>query len=299
MILIPFLLLTLLGFLWGSGYVIARFAVTHGVSSFGYAFWQSLGPAILLTVFTLKNRTKSEMLDYKRWRFYLVCGLIGVAIPNSTMYFAAKHVPSGILAIIVNTAPIFIYPLALFCKQESFRWYRLLGVILGFIGILLLVLQYAIIPEQPFGFWPALALIVPLTFALCTIYIGSQTNVPVSALGNAAGMMIMSSILLLPMVLVTHSFYSLWPPFSIAGWLVILEILLSSLGYVIFFRLIAIAGPVYYSMVGGVVGITGLFWGWLIFGERPAYAAWVAISFIILAIVLLAIKRKYYRSFAL
>ncbi|MBY0544379.1 MAG: DMT family transporter [Gammaproteobacteria bacterium] len=295
MILIPFLLLTSLGILWGSGYVIARFAVTHGVPAFGYAFWQSLGPAILLTLFALKNYSKEMTLRSAPWHFYLICGLVGVAIPNSTMYFAARHIPAGMLAIIVNTAPIFIYPLALLCKQESFRWYRLLAVAVGFIGILLLVLRYAAIPNDPFGLWPTLALVAPLMFALCTIYIGTQKNVPSSALVSAAGMMIMSSILLMPMVLATHSFYSLWPPFSVAGWLVILEILLSSLGYVIFFRLIQMAGPVYYSMVGGVVGVTGLFWGWLIFGEHPTYTAWLAIGLIIIAIILLAIKRKQNR----
>lgn len=290
--LIPFLLLTSLGVLWGSGYVIARFAVTHGVSAFGYAFWQSLGPAILLALFALKNNPKELILRSAPWRYYLVCGLIGVAIPNSTMYFVAKHIPAGMLAIIVNTVPIFIYLLALIFKQESFRWYRLLAVLSGFSGILLLVLRYAAIPAGHFGWWPVLALISPLMFALCTIYIGQQKNPPANALLSAAGMMIMSSLLLTPMILATHSFYSLWPPFSVAGWLIILEILLSSLGYVIFFYLIQRAGSVYYSMVGGVVGVTGLFWGWLIFGERPTVTAWLAIGLIILAI--LALARKYH-----
>ncbi|NNM60003.1 MAG: EamA family transporter [Legionellales bacterium] len=292
MILVPLLLLTSLGILWGSGYVIARFAVTHGVPAFGYAFWQSLGPAILLILFSLKNNSKKIVFSALPWRFYLVCGLIGIAIPNSTMYFVAKHIPAGMLAIIVNTVPIFIYPLALLFKQESFRWYRMLAVVLGFFGILLLVLRYAAIPDSVLGLWPVLALISPLMFALCSIYIDKQKKVSLSALESAAGMMIMSSILLMPMVLATHSFYPLWPPFSVASWLVILEILLSSLGYVIFFRLIQIAGSVYYGMVGGIVGITGLFWGWLIFGEHPSGTAWLAIVLIVISILWLGIKNR-------
>ena len=37
------ILLISLGLVWGSGYAIARFAVTNGVTPLGYTFWQCLG----------------------------------------------------------------------------------------------------------------------------------------------------------------------------------------------------------------------------------------------------------------
>jgi len=52
----PLSLLILLGVLWGSGYSLARYATTHGVAPLGYAFWQSLGPALLLSLYILFKR---------------------------------------------------------------------------------------------------------------------------------------------------------------------------------------------------------------------------------------------------
>lgn len=289
--ILPLLLLLALGILWGSGYVIARFAVTHGVHPLGYAFWQSLGPALLLSLFAIKDLRQQNFHQPTSWRFYFICGLVGIAIPNSNMYFVAAHIPAGMLAVIVNTVPIFIFPLAVLCRQEKFSWTRLFAVSLGIVGIMLLVLPHNMLPGGAFGLWPLLALISPLMFAICAIYISSQRVVQPNALISAAGMMIASTILLSPLVISTHSFYALWPPFTFAGWLVLLEILLSSLGYVIFFRLINLAGPVYYSMVGGVVGITGLLWGWLIFGEHPALLTLLATGLIIAAIGWLTFKK--------
>ncbi|MFN7098230.1 MAG: DMT family transporter [Gammaproteobacteria bacterium] len=288
----PLFLLLALGVLWGSGYVIARFAVTHGIHPLGYAFWQSLGPAILLCLFAIKHKPLQVIRRPNSWRFYFVCGLIGIAIPNSNMYFVAGHIPAGMLAIIVNTVPILIFPLALLFRQETFSWPRLFAVIIGVLGIMLLVLPHELLPNSSYGWWPLLALISPLMFALCAIYISNQRIQQPDALVSAAGMMLASTILLTPLVISTHSFYSLWPPLMPAGWLVIVEILLSSLGYVIFFRLINLAGPVYYSMVGGVVGITGLFWGWLIFNEYPTLIMLLATVLIVTAITWLTVIRS-------
>lgn len=112
-------LLVLLGFIWGSGYSIARYAMTHGVAPFGYAFWQSLGPTVLLIIFLKLKRIKLA-LQLRHIVFYVIAGLLGIVIPNSNIYITAAHLPAGILAVVVNTVPIFLYPLAFLFAQERF-----------------------------------------------------------------------------------------------------------------------------------------------------------------------------------
>lgn len=48
-------LLIILGIIWGSGYSLAKFAMTNGVSPLGYSLWQSLGPAVILAFFLLAH----------------------------------------------------------------------------------------------------------------------------------------------------------------------------------------------------------------------------------------------------
>jgi drug/metabolite transporter (DMT)-like permease len=282
--LLPLFLLLLLGIIWGSGYSIARYAMTHGVPPLGYSFWQSLGPAIVLLIVALFE--KKIRFNFQYLRYIVIAGLLGIALPNSTMYFAAAHLPSGILGVIVNTVPIMMYPLALLFRQEYFRAPRLIGVVFGMLGILLIVFP-AHLPSFSL-YWGLVTLLSPFCFALCAIYGVYDRPPAASSLQLATGMLIVSAFILLPFILVNHEFYPI-TSFSRPNLAVILEIILSSIGYILFFQLLKMAGAVYYSLVGTVVSLTGLFWSFIVFGEKPSLAACFAVILIILAIFMISL----------
>lgn len=284
-------LLCLLGVIWGSGYSLAKYATENGVTPLGYSFWQSLGPAILLL---LVSCTKKEKVRFqaKHLRFYLICGLIGIAIPNTNMYFTAAHLPAGLLAVIVNTVPIITYPIALLVGLERFHPLRLLGIIIGFLGIFFIILPHSSLPEMTMTPWALLTLISPLAFASCAVYIAKYRPPEISAVTLSTGMLISSSLLLLPLIIANHSFYPLTWPFSLPELVVIIEIILSSIGYVLFFKLLKLAGPVFYSLVGGVVALTGLAWGYIVFDEHLNSFNITAIVLILTAIGLVSLQQN-------
>lgn len=287
---LPLILLIALGFIWGSGYTLAKFAVTHGVSPLGYAFWQSLGPAVLVILFVLLSKDRF-VWDKEHIRYYAVTGFLGIALPNTNMYIVAAHLPAGLLAIIVNTVPILTYPLALLWQLERFTGLRFLGVIIGFSGIICIVLPSTV------GFstfntanaWACLALLSPLSFSLAALYIHKKRPAETSAISLTAGMLTLSTVFLLPLMLYSHSFYPL-TRLNAPELVVILEIILSSIGYILFFILIRRAGAVYYSLVGGIVALTGLFWGFCIYGETLNQRDIYATVFILTALTLLSVK---------
>ena len=287
---IPLILLVVLGFIWGSGYTLAKFAVTHGVSPVGYAFWQSLGPALLVTLFVLFSKDRF-ICNKEHLRYYAVTGFLGIALPNTNMYIVAAHLPAGLLAIIVNTVPILTYPLALLWHLERFSLLRFFGVILGFCGILCIVLPTTLgIDVSTTGnAWACLALLSPLSFSLAALYIHKKRPVESSAISLTAGMLCLSTVFLLPLMLYSHSFYPLIH-LNAPELVVILEIILSSIGYILFFILIRRAGAVYYSLVGGVVALTGLFWGFSIYNETLSMLDVYATLLILTALALLSLK---------
>lgn len=278
----------MLGFIWGSGYSLAKYAMTNGVPPLGYAFWQALGPALLLllTSFITQNNT---ILQPRNWPFFLVCGLVGIAIPNTNMYFIAPHIPAGLLAVLVNTVPLLVYPLALAAGQERFDVWRIFALVLGMTGILLIIA-----PDNGhlFSSWTLLALISPLCFALCSIYIAAYQPQKLNALQAASGMLLAASLLLTPIVIQQQAFYPLSTPFTTAKQVVLLEIILSSLGYILFFQLVRLAGPVFYSLTGGMVALTGLFWGFVVFNETPNYLQSLAIFCVISALFLVSWRQS-------
>ncbi|KTD65001.1 DMT family transporter [Legionella shakespearei] len=282
------LLLIVLGFIWGSGYTLAKFAMTNGVPLLGYAFWQSLGPAVLLTLICLMDK-KSTLFSPAHWPYFLICGLVGIAIPNTNIYFISSHIPAGLLAVLVNTVPLLVYPLAILSGQEKIDLWRFLALVLGMAGILLIV---GINTVGLYSGWALLAMLSPLSFALCSIYIGARQPQQINALQAASGMLLAATLMLIPLVISQNSFYSLSGPFTLVKQVVVLEIVLSSLGYLLFFILIRLAGPVFYSLTGGVVALTGLFWGYAVFDEAPTLNQSLAIALVISAIFLLSWRQS-------
>jgi len=280
-------MLIALGFVWGSGYVLARYAVTHGVQPLGYAFWQSLGPALLVWLI-IKIRKGHLPLRGEHWRFYLVCGILGIALPNTLMYFVAVHVQAGMLAVIVNTVPLMVYPIAILASQERLSLPRIMGVLIGMAGIILILSPKILMPNQQLTAWILLALLSPLSFAVCSVYLAANRPANSDSFALTVGMLGMSSLMLIPWVIYHHAFYSLLPPFNNVDGVIVLEIILSSIGYILFFELIRLAGPVFYSLVGGVVTLTGLFWGRVILGE--VIHAWMMLAalLIVTGIVIVA-----------
>ena len=280
-------LLILLGVIWGSGYSIARYATTHGVSPLGYSFWQSVGPAVFLLLVSMAKRELK--ISAHTLRYVVIAGVLGIALPNTNMYFAAPHLPAGLLAVIVNTVPIIMYPLALLARQEKFSVLRMLGVMVGMVGILLVVMPHHGVALAP-NSWALITLFTPLFFAACALYSVHDRPAGASSLSLATGMLVASAIMILPLVIDMHEFYPL-NSFSMPNMAVMAEIVLSSIGYIILFELLKVAGAVYYSLVGGVVAITGLFWGWLFFDETLSLLNIMAVALIIGALGIVTLVR--------
>ncbi len=283
--------LIILGIVWGTGYSIARFAMLNGVSPLGYSFWQSVGPAIIL-VCIAAYRGKLPNLAKSSLTYYLVCGLTGIIIPNTTMYFAAPHLPAGILAMVVNTVPIVAYPLALAARMETFDWQRMTGIAMAILALMFIILPDSSLPSSNMTPWVLLALITPVSFAVCSIYIARFQPANTDSITLSVGMLSVSSALLLPLIIGTHSFYMFHLPLTMPDGVVILEIMLSSLGYMLFFKLIRIAGPVYYSLVDTIVVLTGLFWGHMIFGEKLNQWTTIAVYLILFALLLVTRQQR-------
>ena len=281
-----FSFLILLGAIWSLGFSIARYCTTHGVHPLGYAFWQSLGPAVLLTV--LCKCLRIPIFNHRSYFvFYLFASLVGIAIPNANMYFAASQLPSGILAVIINVSPIMTYLLALAFKEESFNTRRFIGVVCAVIGIIIMIKPSGDITKEMLP-WLLSALLTPISFALCAVFVAKYRPVNSHSLGLAAGMLWGSTLWLLPVVFWGHHFYTLNHGFSWTEQWLLAEVLLSSAGYWLFFQLLKNAGPVYYSLVGGVVAIAGLIWGQLLFGETLTTPQVAGVIAIILGIVLVS-----------
>ena len=287
---LPVVLLLVLGNLWGASFSIAKIAVENGVPPLGYAFWQAFGPAVLLLIVALVKGQR-PLLDRRHLIYYLIAGQIGISIPNINFYVAIAHIPAGVMAVVVTLAPLLTYLFALLVKLERFRLQRAAGIALGLSGALLLVLPAASLPDPGMVPWVLLAFLTPAFYSASSIFAAKARPENSGSLGLACGMMFAAALVQLPLVAAAGDFY--WPALTPgpADWAIGAQILLSSLAYVLFFEILRMASPVFFSQVAYVVTLTGLAWGAIFFAEHHSQWIYLATLLVLAGVAVVNLRR--------
>ena len=283
-------LLIILGIDWASGYAIAGYCMTHGVNPYGYAFWQSFGPFVLLLLIQIVRR---DLWIEKSGAVYaLLCGVFGIVIPNLLIYFAAQHIPSGLLTVLANISPIFTYPLALLFRDEKFSLLRMGLIALGLCGVALIILpaQHDLLVELGNG-WLYVALLIPLSYAFSAVYLSRFHPGTGSVLNYALWMLMVSTLCVSILAVINRGYYEL--SFGDTNsLLIVVEIVLSTIGYVLLFFIMRLVGAVYYSLVNAVAAITGVVYGYFLFGQHFSLMTIIAIIIILIAILILTYTQR-------
>ena len=90
-------------------------------------------------------------------------------------------------------------------------------------------------------------------------------------------MMCASALLLLIATLVSGQWFVLWSEPSVIDGLISLHGVISAVAFTLFFVLVRIAGPVYFSQVAYLVTFFGIGTAMVIFGERYSLWLWAAL----------------------
>jgi drug/metabolite transporter (DMT)-like permease len=250
--------LVALGAIWGSSFLFMRVAAPKFGPIALVELRLAVGAAIL-SPFLWQARAH---LTRALWLRLGVIGLINSAIPFTLFAWAARHAPAGIGAITNSTAVMFTALVAFMFWGERIGLRRVLGLALGFAGVVVLASGKA----SGDSVWlPALA----GTFAAFLYGIGANltrrwiVGVPGSAV--AAGTLVCASALWLPLSIIA------WPTDAIdtKSWVsaALLGALCSGIAYLLYFRLLFRIGAQRASTVTYLVPLFGVLWAWSILGE--------------------------------
>ena len=292
---LPLLLLLFLGSLWGMTFSVAKLAMQDGFHPVQYAFWQCGGAGLILALIAV---LKGERFRPSRALivFGLTVALIGIALPNVNFYFVLPHMPAGLAAVIITTAPLATYVGALLLGMEQRSRRRLLGILVGFSGGMILVLPGAGLPAGTEVVWVLAGFLTPLLYASSGLYTARQRPAGASSLLLAVLMTLSAALWLLPGALLVGPLRIPLPPDSTGDWAVLVQIAVTTVAYVIFFELMRIGGPVFFSQVGYVVTITGIVWGSLLFGETHGFGLYLATAIVFLGLILVNQQPKRTRE---
>ena len=124
---------------WGSAFNLVGVGVDHMDPSWLVAWRLAIG-AVLLTVWTYATGRRLPALSDKRWLWYGGLGLSGAVIPFLLMAYAQVTLDSGLTAVIVGVMPLITIVLAHFLTDEKLTLFKVLGFVIGFVGVAVLFL---------------------------------------------------------------------------------------------------------------------------------------------------------------
>ena len=268
-------LMLLIGIIYPLLFTLNNLAVSAGIPAIAFTFWQTLGASIiLLTIGMVRKELPKWVWQYIK--AYLVIGLTGIAAPISLLAWLSTKLPVGVISVIVILSPPITYAIALGLRLERLKALRLVGILFGFGGILLLILPELNLPQSDMVWWLLLALLAPTSFAL-TNNLAAIIRPPDSpAISFSCGLVSAAAIMLIPAMFVFDHVYiipdpSLWANLAILG-----ASIITCLMYILFLVLVKAAGPVFFSQFNYVVVIAGLGWGILLKNESYSLNVWFA-----------------------
>ena len=283
----PLALLLLLnnGVLVGLFYSINRVAMTEGVPLGAYITWQGLGSALLLlafgAIFGGLPRFSGGYL-----KSYIAIAIPGFIIAWGMSALVAPKIPAGIVAIVNSLIPIITYGLVLIARIERFHGVRLIGLLLGFSGVLLLMVPETSLPERGMTIWVLVAMIGSLGLALSTVWMQTLRPAGSSSVGMAAGVMLIAGAIAFPIMLAMGDWWFFDGPWGAGHWAMIGAIVVSAILWGVAFEIVRMVGPLLFSFVDYIAMLTGIGWGILIFNEAHSGWVWGAVGLMLVAIYL-------------
>jgi drug/metabolite transporter (DMT)-like permease len=217
-----------------------------------------------------------------------VAGLFTSALPFLGFSYAALSITAGLSSIFNATTPLFGALIAWLWLKDRLTWPRVLGLAIGFAGVVGLAWDKASFRPDASGGATGWAVLACLAAALCYGFAASYTKrhlAGVPPLAVATGTQIGATLaLLLPA-------WWWWPETmpSASAWASALALALvcTGLAYILYFRLMSRVGPTNTITVTFLIPAFAVVWGWGFLDEAvtPAMLAGSAVILVGTALV--------------
>ena len=254
-----------------------RFAADGGVPFLPYVFWQSFGGGAVLMLAAAALR-RLPPVDFRHIRIFLSTGALNLSFPYMLLAYLAPKVPASLLSLGLALVPIMIYALVLALRQDRFHALRFGGILLGFAGILVVLLPQASLPEPGMAGWVALGLVPSLSYAVNAVLVARWRPQETTSLPLAGGLMLASGGYALIVMAAMGEWWAFGGAFGIGHGATIGAMANNCVSFYLVFEIIRRAGPVIFSTVNYIATLSGMGFGMWFFGDAPSAYIWGAIA---------------------
>lgn len=286
-LLLPTVLLLLGGISYGSLFTANKIAIDAGFPFIAYSFWQALFAGVV-TLALSAVFSKLPSLRRENLRVFALVAVFGFLGPLLVVTYVADRLPPAVLTLCAALIPAATYSLTLVLRFDRFRWLSVAGVLLGFGGILLIVVPTGSLPVAGAWVWVLFSLLMPMSAAVNNVAGARFSPVGVSAFALCGGMMITAALLLLVVMLAEGATFFLPTDAASSGlWGLLWATAGQAITYSCFFEIVRRAGALFFAQLNYVVVAAGIFWASIFFGAALSHWVWAAVAVLVLSLVLI------------
>ena len=297
--LIDYTLLTLLSLIWASAFFNIKVA-TYSYGPVMIAFMRIFFGAIPVVGLCLIKKIKIEAFS-KDWYWFALIGVINLVIPFFLIAYGVQKVQSNLAAILMASTPLSATLLAhFFTKNEKINFIKVLGVLVGFSGIVFLFYDKLLINEE--NFISAIFILVGSTFyvigGLLTLRVSNKKNENVTS-----SILIWATIFILPISILLY-FINPLEAFNFVDdlhfshrldstiALIYLGTVPTGIAWLLRFRILKNNGLVFQAQVAYLIPIFGIILGYIFLKELITPKVIVALLAVIIGIYLVKKSTK-------
>ena len=278
--LVDYTLLTLLSLIWASAFFNIKIA-TYSYGPITIAFLRIFFGMIPVILLCFYKKIKIEVFS-KDWKWFAAIGVINLVIPFFLIAYGVQKVQSNLAAILMSTTPISATILAhLFIDKEKINLVKILGIILGFLGIVYLFSENLLINDE--NLFSALMILVGSTFyvigGILTLKISHKKNENVTA-----SILIWGTIFVCPISLIIEQPWNLNPSLESTLSLIYLGVFPTGIAWLLRFMILKRNGLVFQSQVAYLIPIFGVILGYLFLNELVTSKILISLFVVILGI---------------
>jgi drug/metabolite transporter (DMT)-like permease len=226
------------------------------------------------------------------WAYFLLLGMVGNALPFFLISWGQERVVSGMAGILMAVNPLVTLLLAhFFVAGERLTLARTLGFVLGFVGIVVLLGAEA--GPGPGGgslLHAAAVLGGALCYAINSIL--TRRMPETHPLVASASVLAVAALVVVPVALLLDPPGSFAPSGASTLSVLWLGLVPTAAATLVYFRLVASAGPTFFSLVNYPVPLVAVVTGALVYGERLSWTAFAALGLVLAGIALSQLRGR-------
>lgn len=260
-------ILGVLSILWGGSFFFLALAL-KGLPPFTIVLGRVGFAALLLYSYM---RIVGQVLPTGRtvWASFFVVAFFANALPFAMFAYGQQSVSSGLASILNATTPLWGVLIAhFFTHDERATPGKVVGVLLGIAGVVVMTGSDALSGVGGSVVGQAACLVATLAYAIAGVYSKRFKPMGITPLAVSTGQLTAAAILVFPLaVAFEHPWTLSVPPMSAIWGMAGLVILSTTFAYVLFFRLIEIAGASNTLLVTFLIPVTAILLSVFVLGE--------------------------------